>query len=48
MAEVVPDGRIFQSLINISFSKIVREGGGGGGGDFRDIAFFTNFRNILP
>jgi hypothetical protein len=37
--EVVPDGRRFQWLINISFPNIV-EGGGG--------VLFTNFRNNLP
>jgi hypothetical protein len=43
VAEVVPDGRRFQSLINISFPKIVGEGRK----KFR-TAFFTNFRNNLP
>ena len=41
--EVVPDGRRFQWLINISFPNIVGGGGGGGGG-----VLFTNFRNNFP
>jgi hypothetical protein len=40
VAEDVLDGRTFQSLINISFSKIVGERGVGVN-KFPDIAFFT-------
>ena len=36
VTEVVPDGRTFQSLINISFPKIVGEW-------LKKIPFFTNF-----
>ena len=48
VSKVIPDGRTFQSLINISFPKIVGEKGVGGGvNKLPDIAFFTNFRNNL-
>ena len=49
VSKVIPDGQTFQSLIYISFPKIVGEKGVGGGGvnKFPDIAFITNFRNNL-